>query len=161
MPKPKGTNSLAFARTDCHTCVSTHRKCDRRRPQCTTCLDLGLKCGGFATPLSWDDSRIFLGKPSQKAVYACDGDRGRGGGKGKGESVKSSRNFRFVGGGSKRKRRRRVSPDRSLCGEQSAATGSPQETEFGSYLTYSTGPVFNNSGMRRPPLASGTTWVEY
>lgn len=159
MPKPKGTNSLAFARTDCHTCVSSRRKCDRRRPQCTTCLDQGLKCGGFATPLSWDDSRIFLGKPSQKAVYACDGDRSKG--RGRGESAKSSRNFRFVGGGSKRKRRRRVSPDRSLRGEQTAATESPQEAEVGSYLAYSTDPVLNNLGMRRSPLASGTNWVEY
>ena len=147
MPKPKGTNSLAFARTDCHTCVSTRRKCDRRRPQCTTCLDLGLKCGGFVTPLSWDDSRILLGKPSQRAVYACDGDKRTG----KNGNTKSSRSFRFVGGSSKRKRRRRVSPDRSLGGEQPAASESPQQTGVGSFFTHQSDSVFGDFGRRYTP----------
>lgn len=144
MSKPKGTNSLAFARTDCHTCVSTRRKCDRRRPQCTTCLDLGLKCGGFAIPLSWDDSRILLGKPSRKAVHACDSNKGRG----RNENTQSSRRFRFVGGASKRKRRRRVSPDRNLSAEKLATSETPQKAGVGSFFTHQFGSVLDEFGRK-------------
>ncbi|EXJ80644.1 hypothetical protein A1O3_06928 [Capronia epimyces CBS 606.96] len=51
-PQPR-TNSLAFAKTDCHTCAAHHRKCDRRRPQCSPCLDNDILCGGFPMQLSW------------------------------------------------------------------------------------------------------------
>jgi hypothetical protein len=47
------TNSLAFAKTDCHTCAAQRRKCDRRRPRCSPCLSNGVKCGGFPMQLSW------------------------------------------------------------------------------------------------------------
>lgn len=58
----KRTNSLAFSRTPCHTCSSAQRDCDRRRPRCGTCLRAGVSCAGFATPLTWDSSRIWLGR---------------------------------------------------------------------------------------------------
>lgn len=64
---PKRTNSLAFSTTECHTCATHGIKCDRRRPKCKTCLAKGWQCGGFATPLSWDDSRIWLGQPTGKS----------------------------------------------------------------------------------------------
>ena len=57
--KDKRTNSLAFARSDCHTCASNGEKCDRRRPRCSTCLNRGRKCGGFPTTLSWDPKRMW------------------------------------------------------------------------------------------------------
>lgn len=60
----KRTNSLAFAQSDCHTCASTAEQCDRRRPRCSTCLSHGRKCGGFATPLSWDPRRMWIDNPS-------------------------------------------------------------------------------------------------
>lgn len=107
MTKSKGTNSLAFARTDCHTCVSAARTCDRRRPQCLTCRELGVKCGGFATPLSWDNNRIWLGQPSQKKVYIYDGNRAA---ETSSKASSSRTTFRFVNGSSRRKRRRRLSP---------------------------------------------------
>ncbi|CAG8421158.1 unnamed protein product [Penicillium salamii] len=62
--KDRRTNSLAFARSDCHTCASTGEKCDRRRPRCSTCLNHGRKCGGFAIPLSWDPRRMWSDNPS-------------------------------------------------------------------------------------------------
>lgn len=60
------TNSLAFANTECHTCLANGVACDRRRPKCRTCLSKGWQCGGFATPLSWDNSRIWLGQSVQQ-----------------------------------------------------------------------------------------------
>ncbi|RFU34827.1 hypothetical protein B7463_g1544, partial [Scytalidium lignicola] len=48
---------VAFASADCHTCLSGERKCQRQRPYCSTCLDNGIKCGGYVTALSWHQSR--------------------------------------------------------------------------------------------------------
>lgn len=62
--KDKRTNSLAFARSDCHTCSANDERCDRRRPRCSTCLNQGRKCGGFATTLSWDSRRMWSDNPS-------------------------------------------------------------------------------------------------
>lgn len=53
---------VAFAPTDCHTCLSVNRKCQRQRPYCSTCLDRGTRCGGYATALSWHDSRTYSGQ---------------------------------------------------------------------------------------------------
>jgi hypothetical protein len=47
------TNSLAFAKRDCHTCAETDATCDRRRPRCGPCLSGGRTCGGFAQDLKW------------------------------------------------------------------------------------------------------------
>ncbi|KAK5042119.1 hypothetical protein LTR13_001925 [Exophiala sideris] len=52
----------AFAPTDCHTCLSGNRKCERQRPYCSTCLERGVKCGGYATTLSWHSSRAYSGR---------------------------------------------------------------------------------------------------
>ncbi|KAF4448046.1 fungal specific transcription factor domain-containing [Fusarium albosuccineum] len=49
------TNSLGFAKIDCHTCTELKQKCDRKRPQCGTCLSDRRKCGGFAMNLMWKD----------------------------------------------------------------------------------------------------------
>lgn len=146
MLKEKRTNSLAFSRTDCHTCASVGRTCDRRRPQCSTCLDLGLKCGGFATPLSWDNNRIWLGQPSQKTLYVYDSNRGN-------ESPKSSsRAFRFVNANSKRKKRRRVSPVRSPGGEHGSASDSPQEAGIDLYMAHPSGSLLDDFGMGQAQL---------
>ncbi|KIW69286.1 hypothetical protein PV04_05168 [Phialophora macrospora] len=55
----------AFAPTDCHTCLSRQRQCDKQRPYCSTCLDEGLKCGGYATSLLWHQCRAYSGKQSR------------------------------------------------------------------------------------------------
>lgn len=81
----KRTNSLAFSRTPCHTCASNDRTCDRRRPRCGTCLQAGVTCAGFATPLNWDNSRIWLGRGGDKEKKA----RASG-------SVRSATKTRFV-----------------------------------------------------------------
>ncbi|KAI1614983.1 fungal-specific transcription factor domain-containing protein [Exophiala viscosa] len=56
----------AFAPTDCHTCLSGNRKCERQRPYCSTCLERGVKCGGYATTLSWHSSRAYSGRTSSR-----------------------------------------------------------------------------------------------
>ncbi len=56
----------AFASTDCHTCLSGNRKCERQRPYCSTCLERGVKCGGYVTPLSWHESRAYSGRESSR-----------------------------------------------------------------------------------------------
>jgi hypothetical protein len=50
----KKPNPQSVSSTDCHTCKSQGRRCDRQRPQCATCTSHVEKCGGFETPLQWD-----------------------------------------------------------------------------------------------------------
>lgn len=67
---PKRANGRSVSSTDCHTCASLNRRCDRQRPQCSTCLARNETCGGFATALSWDRGWTWLGRPSSKASRA-------------------------------------------------------------------------------------------
>ncbi|KAF2102544.1 hypothetical protein NA57DRAFT_52112 [Rhizodiscina lignyota] len=53
-PTTKRTNSLGWAKSDCHTCASNSRPCDRRRPRCDACTTAGMTCGGYTQVLKWD-----------------------------------------------------------------------------------------------------------
>lgn len=60
MPTPSSatrTNSLAFAKTDCHTCAAKQRRCDRNRPRCSTCSGKDIVCGGYPMQLTWSRSK--------------------------------------------------------------------------------------------------------
>jgi hypothetical protein len=61
---------VAFASTDCHTCLSRKRNCQRQRPYCSTWLDRGIKCGGYATALSWHESRTYISLNRQRYQQA-------------------------------------------------------------------------------------------
>ena len=61
---------VAFASTDCHTCLSRKRNCPRQRPYCSTCLDRGIKCGGYATALSWHESRAYISHNRERCQQA-------------------------------------------------------------------------------------------
>ncbi|KAE9367713.1 hypothetical protein N431DRAFT_416495 [Stipitochalara longipes BDJ] len=67
MPLPSSksrTNSLAFAKSNCHTCLANQRRCDRKRPRCSSCSGMNIVCGGYPMQLIWSKS-----KPTQpKAV---------------------------------------------------------------------------------------------
>ena len=54
-PTTHRTNSLGWAKSDCHTCQSLSRVCDRRRPRCYACTAEGIVCGGFALELQWQN----------------------------------------------------------------------------------------------------------
>jgi len=119
------TNSLAFSSTECHTCLANGITCDRRRPKCRTCLAKGWQCGGFATPLSWDNSRIWLGQSVQQqrtpaGAWADNGQSARN--QGRHEVISDSQQpfatsqsskqrqggFRFVSSISRPRKRRRT-----------------------------------------------------
>lgn len=64
MPRPSSehrTNSLAFAKTDCHTCTANNRRCDRKRPRCSSCTCRDIVCGGYPMQLIWSKKS----KPTQ------------------------------------------------------------------------------------------------
>lgn len=50
------------AADDCFTCQERHRKCDRKRPYCTQCLDHGKDCSGYKTALTWNVGVASRGK---------------------------------------------------------------------------------------------------
>jgi hypothetical protein len=78
MPPPASiprTNSLAFAKTDCHTCTANQRRCDRKRPRCFSCSGRNIVCGSYPMQLTWPKSKpiqpraaMFL-QPTEDPFY--------------------------------------------------------------------------------------------
>ncbi|KAF2089933.1 hypothetical protein K490DRAFT_71645 [Saccharata proteae CBS 121410] len=50
------------ATEDCFTCRKRQTKCDRRRPYCTQCIDIGKDCSGYRTTLTWGVGVASRGK---------------------------------------------------------------------------------------------------
>jgi len=50
------------AAEDCFTCRAKGTKCDRRRPYCGPCLDIGYECKGYRTQLTWGVGVASRGK---------------------------------------------------------------------------------------------------
>ena len=114
--KTTGTRS----RTGCWTCRARRKKCDESRPECTQCVNKGIKCGGYGARLKWGNgvaSRGYLtgasipvqgagrkgnvtgGAKGRKRDVPEDGRReGR---KGKSASASLGVNVSSVGGGRK------------------------------------------------------------
>lgn len=63
LPLARRTNSLAFAKSDCHTCTSLGLRCGRERPRCTLCQDAGRLCQGYSMKLTWQQSHSVSNKP--------------------------------------------------------------------------------------------------
>jgi hypothetical protein len=102
------TNSLGFAKVDCHTCTALNRACDRQRPRCGPCLSQRQRCGGFATNLIWKDVALQeFSSVSQRLgsrnLEVAPGDYPN-------ESGRRDRDFRFVRGRMKRTRRPKRRP---------------------------------------------------
>ena len=60
MPITSRTNSLGRASTDCHSCLSANRVCDRQRPWCRTCAEGA--CSGYSLTLTWNEGIASRGK---------------------------------------------------------------------------------------------------
>jgi hypothetical protein len=50
------------ASDDCFACVKRNTKCDRRRPYCSQCLEVGKECSGYKTQLTWGVGVASRGK---------------------------------------------------------------------------------------------------
>lgn len=50
------------AADDCFTCTKRGVKCDRRRPYCSQCLEVGNECSGYKTQLTWGVGVASRGK---------------------------------------------------------------------------------------------------
>lgn len=50
------------AADDCFTCSKRGVKCDRRRPYCSQCLEIGNDCSGYKTQLTWGVGVASRGK---------------------------------------------------------------------------------------------------
>ncbi|KAI5804131.1 fungal-specific transcription factor domain-containing protein [Peziza echinospora] len=50
------------AAEDCFTCRANATKCDRRRPYCGPCLEIGNECKGYRTQLTWNVGVASRGK---------------------------------------------------------------------------------------------------
>ncbi|KAK5733521.1 hypothetical protein LTR17_009638 [Elasticomyces elasticus] len=50
------------ATDDCFACRKRAVKCDRKRPYCTQCIDIGKECSGYKTTLTWGVGVASRGK---------------------------------------------------------------------------------------------------
>lgn len=50
------------AADDCFACSKRNVKCDRRRPYCSQCLEIGNECSGYKTQLTWGVGVASRGK---------------------------------------------------------------------------------------------------
>ena len=50
------------AAADCFACEKKNMKCDRRRPYCSQCLEVGSECAGYKTQLTWGVGVASRGK---------------------------------------------------------------------------------------------------
>ncbi|KAJ5246619.1 hypothetical protein N7468_001602 [Penicillium chermesinum] len=53
---------VSGAPDDCFTCSKRGARCDRRRPYCSQCLELGRECSGYKTTLTWGVGVASRGK---------------------------------------------------------------------------------------------------
>lgn len=56
------------AAEDCFTCRKRKTPCDRRRPYCQQCLDIGKECTGYRTTLTWGVGVASRGKLRGKTL---------------------------------------------------------------------------------------------
>jgi len=106
------TNSLAFAKSDCHTCSELKRWCDRQRPQCGTCIKHRRKCGGYVLDLTW--KKPSGNSPGRGSVPPSPG-----------LAVQSERQFKFKQGRPKKKRKVQKATDKENSVVDHARTPGP------------------------------------
>lgn len=62
-PKKRRRRTAATGATDdCFACRKRSAKCDRKRPYCTQCIDMGKECSGYKTTLTWGVGVASRGK---------------------------------------------------------------------------------------------------
>jgi hypothetical protein len=94
------TNSLAFAKNDCHTCKALKKICDRQRPRCGTCLSSGRRCDGFVMPLVWKGTEMTTSFSSRGGDSVSSQHHT--------QESRANTDFKFVQGRPKRKRKSRI-----------------------------------------------------
>ncbi|OQV07430.1 Fungal specific transcription factor domain-containing protein [Cladophialophora immunda] len=118
--KARRTNSLAFAKSNCHNCEAIGIRCDRQRPRCTTCQQSGRLCQGYSMQLTWHRNHSTADKPPKvraalsqakngtAASSFAEGSLNHDGHSGNGEGSASThpRQYMFVAGRPAKRRKR-------------------------------------------------------
>ncbi|KAJ5098617.1 Protein of unknown function DUF3468 [Penicillium argentinense] len=70
---------VSGAPDDCFTCSKRGARCDRRRPYCSQCLELGRECSGYKTTLTWGVGVASRGKLRGQKLPVMDSAEEAGG----------------------------------------------------------------------------------
>ena len=95
-PRKRRRKPAGGASDDCFACQERQKPCDRRRPYCTPCLDMGKDCSGYKTTLTWGVGVASRGKlrglslPIASSKRAASGDD-HGDNQGNGPSRKAAK----------------------------------------------------------------------
>lgn len=61
-PRKRRRRATVKSASDCFTCNRLQRRCDRKKPYCTECLEHGTNCSGYKTALTWNIGVASRGK---------------------------------------------------------------------------------------------------
>ncbi|KAJ5909137.1 hypothetical protein N7495_001819 [Penicillium taxi] len=138
---------VSGAPDDCFTCAKRGTKCDRRRPYCSQCLDLGHECSGYKTTLTWGMGVASRGKLRGQKLPVME------------STTKSTSNQRQ---GQKQRQQKQI-PLPPIQSQPSHLPSNPPTTA--SSGTNTVGVTFVNSDLRRPSdgsnvsdLSNGISW---
>jgi len=146
----KRTNSLGWAKSDCHKCSSLQRVCDRRRPRCTPCISDGIVCSGYVQELNWERGSFRL---ATLPDLASSGPTGGKSGSAESQLAKPSQ-FIFVDQiGAQRRQKRRSSRTQQMVGK----TCSPkQESPLATHVTDPSSLDGDEISFLRSPVSMST-----
>lgn len=69
---------VSGAPDDCFTCSKRGARCDRRRPYCSQCLEMGRECSGYKTTLTWGVGVASRGKLRGQKLPVMDQEESAG-----------------------------------------------------------------------------------
>ena len=178
MPTTRRTNSLAFAKSDCHTCAALSLHCDRQRPRCSICQASGRLCQGYSMPLTWRRCLSTSNKPPKVQARAateagngveepsrakCSPPQQRRGSGGDRPQSTVPREFMFVAGRpAKRRKRHHAQENTMVCKHSFSSNGAKtpegqmpsltaaelQTSPF--YATVCPGPILDDTSNELP-----------
>lgn len=135
------------AADDCFACQDRQSKCDRRRPYCTQCLDLGKDCSGYKTALTWGVGVASRGKLRGLAMPIAESKKAEGGIDTKTESSKKRPHSELSERDSTRETPQSPTSKGSSCPTSASTTGMNHAT-----TTYGFVNMEHNSSLTSPML---------
>jgi hypothetical protein len=157
------TNSLAFAKSDCHTCGSLGLRCDRHRPRCSQCQDAGRLCQGYSMQLTWQRNHSAANKPPKvkaKVSQAGNGTlaqtrddnrpRQSPNSRGASNAAAAPREFTFVAGRPTKRRKRHHPAAETVALEYPFIVGEPANSRSSESSQGSTRALLSPAEFRGP-----------
>ena len=151
------------AADDCFTCAKRNVKCDRRRPYCSQCLEIGNECSGYKTQLTWGVGVASRGKLRGLSLPIAKAPPVNGGKK---PSVMTASRMRADSTASSTTTNTTTTTNQWTDHDEKSNGRRPQELSMSPEVTMSQTPFFEMSHLSPEtapamPQSTGWTHVQY